>query len=738
MKLKLILLVFAFSFLNLSAEENISVVPKPLKVEYEKGSFTFSSATKIWIDPGKEMEQLGNYFAETLNQQTGLKLSATWKMTREIPKSLIRIEFSKEIKNDEAYSLSIKPNAIKIKAKTGAGIFYAFQTIFQMMPLKTNGLTKIPCVNIYDEPRFKWRGAHLDVCRHFFPIEFVKRYIDILSMYKLNTFHWHLTEDQGWRIEIKKYPKLTEIGAWRKDENGNKYGGFYTQDQIREVVNYAQKKYITIIPEIEMPGHSLAALASYPQYSCTGGPFEVGNLWGIIKDVYCAGNDSTFYFLQDILSEVMDLFPSKIIHIGGDEVPKIRWKECSKCQARIKSENLKDEHELQSYFIQRIEKFVNSKGRKIIGWDEILEGGLAPNALVMSWRGINGGIAAAKANHFAVMSPGTHCYFDHYQGLQNEPKAIGGYTTLEKVYSYEPIPDALNEEESKFILGAQANVWTEYIETTDHVEYMLLPRLIALSEVVWSPKNSRNLEDFLNRMKYQYEFLISKKINFRIPTPLPDESEILISKGSEIKFNKPIESSKIYFTVDGTEPTQNSILYSKPILINENVLINAKTFLSNGKTSPLSTVSFSIIDSTSNGMNYKYYEGIYDSLPDFSTLQEIKSGKIYKLSLADIKPMKESFAIQANGFLNIEENGVYKFYLTSDDGSKLFLDGNLVINNDKSHSIKEVSCEVELEKGKIPIQLQYFNKWGSSFLKLEIEGPNFSRKPVTANMIFTN
>jgi len=267
---------------------------------------------------------------------------------------------------------------------------------------------------------------------------------------------------------------------------------------------------------------------------------------------------------------------------------------------------------------------------------------------------------------------------------------------------------------------------------------MLLPRLIALSEVVWSSKNSRNLEDFLNRMKYQYEFLINKKINFRIPTPLPDESEILIPKGSEIKFNKPIESSKIYFTVDGTEPTQNSILYSKPILINENVLINAKTFLSNGKTSPLSSVSFSIIDSTLNGMNYKYYEGIYDSLPDFSTLQEIKSGKIYKLSLADIKPMKESFAIQANGFLNIEESGVYKFYLTSDDGSKLFLDGNLVINNDKSHSIKEVSCEVKLEKGKIPIQLQYFNKWSSSFLKLEIEGQNFNRRPVTANMIFTN
>lgn len=737
MKFKSILFALAL-FINLNAQVNFSVVPKPLKVDFEKGKFIFSSSTKIWIDPGKEMEQLGNYFADAINQQSGLRLFATWKMTRDIPKSLVRIEFSKEIKNDEAYSLSIRPNTIKIKAKTGAGIFYAFQTIFQLMPLKTHTQLEIPCVTIYDEPRFKWRGAHLDVCRHFFPIEFVKKYIDILSMYKLNTFHWHLTDDQGWRIEIKKYPKLTEISSWRKDENGNKYGGYYTQEQIKEIVEYAKKKYITVIPEIEMPGHSLAALAAYPQYSCTGGPFEVGNLWGIIKDVYCAGNDSTYEFLQNILSEVIDLFPSEIIHIGGDEVPKDRWKECAKCQARIKSENLKDEHELQSYFIQRIEKFVNSKGRKIIGWDEILEGGLAPNALVMSWRGINGGIAAAKAKHFAVMSPGTHCYFDHYQGLQNEPKAIGGYTTLEKVYSYEPIPDSLTLEESKFILGAQANVWTEYIETTDHVEYMLLPRLIALSEVVWSPKNSRNLDDFLNRMKYQYEMLIAKNINFRVPTPLPDESDVLISKGSLIKFNKPIESSKIYFTTDGTEPNLNSTLYTKPILINDNVFIQAKTFLSNGKTSPLSSVSFSIIDSTLNGLNYKYYEGIYDSIPDFSNLTEIKSGKIYKLSLSEINPPKESFAIQAKGFINIEVGGVYKFYLTSDDGSKLYLDENLVINNDKRHSIKEVSSELELVKGKIPIQLEYFNKWGSSFLKLEIEGPNFSRRPITANMIFTN
>jgi hexosaminidase len=737
MKLKIFIVLSLISISILTAQEKVSIIPQPTKLELQKGYFVFNSNTKVWIDPNKELEQLGKYFTDLINQQSGLKLNATWKMTREIPKSLIRIEFKKDFKNEEAYSLQIKPNLIKIQAKGGAGIFYALQTLFQLFPLNEKQI-KVQCLKIYDEPRFQWRGAHLDVCRHFFPVEFVKKYIDILAMYKMNRFHWHLTEDQGWRIEIKKYPKLTEIGAWRKDENGNLYGGFYTQEQIKDIIDYAKKKYITIIPEIEMPGHSLAALASYPQFSCTGGPFEVLNHWTITKDVYCAGNDSTFIFLQNILSEVMDLFPSDIIHIGGDEVPKDRWKECPKCQARIKTENLKDEHELQSYFIQRIEKFVNSKGKKIIGWDEILEGGLAPNALVMSWRGIAGGIAAAKQKHFVVMSPGTHCYFDHYQALQNEPKAIGGYTTLEKVYSFEPVPSELNEEEAKYILGAQANVWTEYIETTDHVEYMLLPRLIALSEVVWSDKNSRNLDDFLYRIKKHYEILSTKNINFRIPTPLPDENEILISKGTKVTFNKPIDNSNIFYTIDGTEPTINSIKYTEPLIIDDNILIKAKTFLPNGKSNTLSSVHFTIIDSTMNGINYKYYEGVFDSIPDLTKLNPIKEGKIYKLSLSEIKPAKESYAVSISGYLNIENDDEYKFYLTSDDGSKLFIDGKLITNNDGVHKIKEASNSVYLTKGKIPFEIQYFNKWSSGSLKLEIESSQLPRKNVTADMLFIN
>lgn len=520
MKTKITFMILLLLFISLSAQVTNSIIPKPVSIEVQKGSFVISSQTKIWIEPGEEMQSLGDLVASAINSRLKTKVFATTKMSKDIPKSLIQLKIENGMRPAEAYKISITPNAMTLSAGTGNGLFYAIQTFLQLIPIEPKEKKiSIQCLDIKDEPRFAWRGMHLDVCRHFFPVEFVKKYIDVLAMYKLNTFHWHLTEDQGWRIEIKKYPKLTEIGSMRKEtmKDGKPHGGFYTQEQIKEVVEYARKKYITVVPEIEMPGHAQAALASYPELSCTGGPFEVGTVWGVIDDVFCAGNDKTFEFLQDVLSEVITLFPSQIIHIGGDECPKTRWKACEKCQTRMKTLGLKDEHELQSYFIQRIEKFLNSKGRKIIGWDEILEGGLAPNAAVMSWRGIDGGIAAAKAKHYAVMSPGTHCYFDHYQAQSGEPKAIGGFTSLEKVYSYEPIPEALNEEEAKYIMGAQANMWTEYIETTDHVEYMLLPRMLALSEVVWSPKSSRDLNNFLERMKFHYSYLKKHNYNYRAP-----------------------------------------------------------------------------------------------------------------------------------------------------------------------------------------------------------------------------
>ncbi|MBC8182859.1 beta-N-acetylhexosaminidase [candidate division KSB1 bacterium] len=521
--------------------EELSLIPKPTKIFKQMGYFTFTPGMKIYLDSKEKQSQLvADYIVNKLNKSTGYELKIENKPGSDQLKNAIILSTNEINKNlgDEGYKLTVDTNFVSISAAKPAGLFYGVQTLRQLLPVEIESKEpvadvkwKISCVEIEDIPRFKWRGAHLDVCRHFFPKEFVKKYIDILAMHKLNTFHWHLTEDQGWRVEIKKYPKLTEIGAWRVDRNGihwNKrepqqpvekatYGGFYTQEEIKEIVEYAKNRFITVVPEIEMPGHAVAALASYPEYSCFGGPFTVitGGYWPI-KDIYCAGKEGTFEFLENILDEVIPLFPGEFFHIGGDEAFKENWEKCPDCQNRIKEEGLKNEHQLQSYFIKRIEKFLNSKGKRLIGWDEILEGGLAPNATVMSWRGFEGGIEAANAGHDVVMSPTSHCYFDYYQAKKGEPLAIGGFLPLKKVYSFEPIPPKIDPDKKHHILGAQANVWTEYIPTPEHAEYMLLPRLSALAEVVWSPENLRNYKSFQYRMKKHYVRLTNMGVNYRV------------------------------------------------------------------------------------------------------------------------------------------------------------------------------------------------------------------------------
>jgi hexosaminidase len=713
-----------------------SIIPAPVKIEYGNSYFKINETTKIVFDhSNSELLSLAQILELNIESITRFKPAVSEVQPSE---NFIQLIFTNDLSHKEAYILEVNPENISIKANGGAGIFYGIQTLLQLFPLDKSNEILIPTLSILDYPRFNWRGVHLDVCRHFFPLEFIKKYIDILAFYKINTFHWHLTEDQGWRIEIRKYPKLIEVGSWRKESMGDKtpHGGFYTQDQVRELIEYAKQRYITVVPEIELPGHSLAALASYPEYSCTGGPFEVGTVWGIYKDVYCAGSEKVFEFLEGILSEIAELFPSEFIHIGGDEVPKDRWENCEKCQLKIKLENLKDEHELQSYFITRIEKFLNSKGKKIIGWDEILEGGLAPNAAVMSWRGIQGGIDAAKMKHYVVMSPGTHCYFDHYQGLSGEPKAIGGFTPLEKIYSYEPIPDALSTEEAKYIMGAQANMWTEYMNSTDHVEYMLLPRLCALSEVVWSLKESRDLENFKSRLKNHYKILMNKNYNFRIPPPINKDGEYLLHKDETVSLTSPIENSKIYYTIDGTEPNENSILYKSSIKLTKPITLKAKTILENGKSSITESVYFSFIDTTENGLFYKYFEGDWDSIPKFWEFNPIKKGKIHKLILNQLNTREDYFGLDLYGFIKIEDEGEYTFYLSSDDGSKLFINNKLVIDNDGLHGNKEVEGKVFLESGKHPFKILYFEKSGSQSLKVDIQGPKIKRKQITADMFY--
>ncbi len=586
----------------------LNIIPKPESVRILPGNFTLGEGTILLIT-GVDTDLVKN--AISLSRIIRFARGPVI-MNEEIKESKAItsfVELSITPKTDplarEGYKIKVTKNKVTITSGGGPGLFYGIQTFLQMLPSEvcdpvtrsTFNNWKIPCCEIKDKPRYPYRGMHLDVSRHFFPKEFIKKYIDLISMYKMNTFHWHLTDDHGWRIEIKKYPKLTEIGAWRVDrENlpwmerpvpgpGEKatYGGFYTQDDIREIVAYANSKYVTIIPEIEMPAHCLAALAAYPELSCTGGPFYVapGSYWPNV-DIFCAGNDSTFAFLEGVLAEIIPLFPSRYIHIGGDEAEKSRWKTCPKCQSRMKSEGLKNEKELQSYFIKRIEKFLISKNKKLIGWDEILEGGLAPEATVMSWRGIEGGISAARQGHNVIMTPSPYCYFDFYQSDPSfEPKAIGGMTTLKKVYSFEPTPHELNPTQARFILGAQGNLWTEYISTPEHAEYMAVPRMIALSEVVWSPKKARNWDDFRERLDVQFARLGYLNVNYSKGSFRVDVKTYLDKATGTMKARLTSEQPgcQIRYTLDGNDPTGDSRVYEKPVDILKNSYLKAGIFV---------------------------------------------------------------------------------------------------------------------------------------------------------------
>lgn len=586
--------LFFLSLVAFSAwSQQVNIIPEPASVKIKKGTFTITRNTHFSI-MGSDMENATDFLNWYLKNYFGFQLKKT---TQPGDPDVITLNYER-INNSipGAYHLNIGNYNISIGSDNEQGFFYAVQTLIQLFPTEKTDTIIVPQLTIIDSPRFAYRGLHLDVGRHFMPVDFIKKYIDYIALHKMNYFHWHLTEDQGWRIEIKKYPKLTEVGAWRNGTitgrspgTGNdniKYGGFYTQKQIRDIVDYAQKRYITIIPEIEMPGHASAAIAAYPELSCfpnestkhhkgsawsgdTTGK-QVQQTWGVFEDVFCP-SEYTFNFLQNVLDEVMALFPSPYIHIGGDECPKESWKRSAFCQQLIKEKGLKDEHGLQSYFIQRIEQYVNSKGRKIIGWDEILEGGLAPNALVMSWRGEQGGIDAAKQNHDVVMTPTSYVYFDYSQSQNEDSVTIGGYIPLEKVYNYEPIPAVLTKEEAKYILGAQANVWTEYMSNARKLEYMIFPRLSALSEVLWSPKEKRNWDNFEKKLMIQFKRYDLWKSNYSAAyfdlksTVLPTENY----DGVQLKLESKLKEAAVslYKIIDND--TFSLGRYTDPVLIKE-------------------------------------------------------------------------------------------------------------------------------------------------------------------------
>lgn len=589
-------------------DATLSIIPQPVSVRMKPGVFSISNQTILLVaEQDIDLKNVAILFAEQLRMAGGpfLRVQQMMDETNDGSSIVFAYARNRESLPTEGYRLSITPNGILLTGNSGAGLFYGMQTLLQLLPPEVCNLTKpqqgkrweVPYVEIHDAPRFPYRGMHLDVSRHFFPKEFIFKYIDLIAMYKMNIFHWHLTDDNGWRIEIKKYPKLTEVGAWRVNrENllwrerppqrpGEKatYGGYYTQEEIREIVQYAAQRYVTIIPEIEMPAHSLEVLAAYPGLSCSGGPFTVppGSYWPN-SDIFCAGNDSVFTFLEDVLSEVMDLFPSEYIHVGGDEATKTRWEECLKCQQRMQEEGLENVQELQSYFIKRVEEFINSKGKKLIGWDEILEGGLAPEATVMSWRGFEGGIAAARQGHDVIMTPTSHCYFDYYQAdPEFEPEAIGGLTTLKKAYSFEPVPEELTTEEGKHILGAQGNVWTEFIPTPSQAEYMAVPRMIALAEVDWSPSKLRNWEEFRQRLESQFKRLDYMGVNYSKGSYSVDIQTGYDTKTNKIKVSLSSEQPgiPIRYTTNGNDPTNASNLFTDPFEISANAYIKAALFV---------------------------------------------------------------------------------------------------------------------------------------------------------------
>ena len=528
------------------AEQTLSVTPVPMEVNWQRGSFRPDASTSLWIEaPEADRSILAEYLQAS---PLALKLADSQSGNQVVLKQTDALE---GITSPEGYVLSVNSDGVRIEALSGAGLFYGVQTLLQMAADAPEGMT---AVNLKDEPRFEYRGIMLDVSRHFRSKEFVKRQIDLLSYYKINRLHLHLTDAAGWRIEIKKYPRLTQFAAWRPQAvwkdwwNGKReyceetdpraQGGYYTQDDIRELVAYAQKHYVTIIPEIEMPSHSEEVLTAYPELSCTHVPYKQSD--------FCIGNEKTFEFLENVLTEVMELFPSEYIHIGGDEAGKASWPNCKLCQARMKKEGLKDVNELQSYSIHRMERFLNSHGRKLLGWDEILDGGLAPNATVMSWRGTEGGLAAIRSGHKAIMSPGQYCYLDGYQDAPySQPEAIGGYLPLKKVYGYEPVPDSLSADEAKLMYGVQANLWTEYIPTEEHAEYMLYPRAIALAEVAWSKPENKSWEDFHRRAlkivdelkaKGYHPFELKNEIGNRKEAETPVEH---LALGKKVTYNAP-------------------------------------------------------------------------------------------------------------------------------------------------------------------------------------------------------
>ena len=726
-------------------ERLVPVLPAPHVTRPGTGAWTAPDTLDVWVadTANAELRALGTLAVNIAGAATGRSVTLT--TGRRIREGAIQLRQIQTLvaEKEGTYTLTIAPEGIEISASTGAGLFYGLQSLRQLFEAEDTerpSSVRIPAITIVDTPRFSWRGLHLDVSRHFQPVSFVKTYIDLMSRYKLNTFHWHLTDDQGWRIAIARYPRLTSVGGCRQETmvekhfepyvgDGTPHCGSYTQAEIRDVVRYAAERYVTVVPEIEMPGHAKAALAAYPELACTPGPFEVRTTWGVDEDVFCP-HEATFTFLENVLTEVIDLFPGRYIHVGGDEVPKTRWKASPVAQEIIRREGLKDEEELQSWFIRRIERFLVSKNRRLIGWDEILEGGLAPEATVMSWRGTSGGIAAARQDHDVVMTPNSHLYFDYYQGdARFEPLAIGGLVTLERVYSYEPVPDSLTAEQSKHILGAQANLWTEYLKTPQSVEYMLWPRALALAELTWSSREARDWQSFQARLPGALRSLGRLGVAYRVPhVEGLDGDRLTLDDNVTISLSTAMPDAQVRYTTDGTDPTANSRLYERPFRVDvspQGTRVTARAFTTDGRSSAPRAATFTRtayrpaddLTVVEQGLRHLFFERPVRSVQVIDTLSGGREAKVNDVAL---RPMDttERYAVKMTGYLRVPDDALYEFALSSDDGSNLEIGERVVVNNDGLHGDEERTGMIALRTGLHPIAVRYFNAGGGASLRL--------------------
>lgn len=755
---------------QLTSNNDINIIPKPTSVEKQKGKFKLVNANSIYSNTS-EGKIIAELFASKLQASTGYDFNFTEK---EKTGNISLIMNPKLMYKEDQYKLSVTPKGVSVLAKTPKGLFYGMQSFMQLLPpqvesniLQTNIDWSAPCVTINDEPRFGYRGVMLDPCRHFIPVENVKKQLDVMALFKMNTMHFHLTDDQGWRIEIKKYPKLTEIGSSRIDGEGTEYKGYYTQEEIKDIVKYASDRFITVIPELETPGHELAAISAYPHLSCKGEDTTPRIIWGVEDIVMCPGKEDMFTFLEDVIKEMVPLFPGTYFHIGGDECPKSSWKNCEKCQARIKAENLTAdnkhtaEERLQSYVIGRMENVLAKYGKKIIGWDEILEGGLSSNATVMSWRGEQGGIEAALQNHDVIMTPGGNgMYLDTYQGdRNNEPVAIGGFTTLEKVYSYNPVPDTLKSmNKEHFVKGVQCNNWSEYMYNTDIMEYRMYPRLLAVSEIAWTDLGNKDYKDFERRINDAQIRLDGHGINYHIPYPEQLNGScnfVAFTDNVDLEF-KTTRPYDMVYTLDGTEPNIRSAKYSGPIKISESKILKIRTLLPSGKTGPTRNITVekqnlspaSLVKTQGNGLNMKMTMGTYfksselDNAKDWKKMN-IKELKEIRSQVESSESMRgvEQYSAIATGYINIPEDGVYYF---SSENEQVWIDGKLLINNEgevKRFSRKDSS--MALAKGLHEIKVIFLghimggwpSMWNDGSVKIKKAGEkNFAY--VTGEQLF--